>query len=221
MKNIHILPTDKPSRLACDFDKLILNSRLLSPILYKTQNIYIASDEEIKKGDWFYNTISLKPEPFKACENGDGYVNCSKYSHYRIDCKKIILTTDQDLIKDGVQAIDDEFLEWFVKNPSCEEVKTQLKLPWESSKDEYEIIIPKEEPKQETLEEAAERLNPYVLNGRTPFKEGLYQGAKWQQERSYNEEDMIEFAYNYMEERKNKGVRALMPELLIKQFKKK
>lgn len=27
--------------------------------------------------------------------------------------KKIILTTDQDLIKDGVQAIDDEFLEWF------------------------------------------------------------------------------------------------------------
>ena len=29
MKNIHILPTDKPSRLAYDFDKLILNSRLL------------------------------------------------------------------------------------------------------------------------------------------------------------------------------------------------
>jgi Mg-chelatase subunit ChlD len=35
---------------------------------------------------------------------------------------------------------------------------------------------------KETLEEAAERLNPYVLNGRTPFKEGLYQGAKWQQQ---------------------------------------
>ena len=86
-------------------------------------NIYITSDEEIKEGDWFYNILSLKPEPFKACENGDGYVNCSKYSHYRIDCKKIILTTDQDLIADGVQAIDDEFLEWFVKNPSCEEVQ--------------------------------------------------------------------------------------------------
>jgi hypothetical protein len=36
---------------------------------------------------------------------------------------KIILTTDQDLIKDGVQAIDDEFLEWFVNNTSCEEVE--------------------------------------------------------------------------------------------------
>ena len=28
-------------------------------------------------------------------------------------CKKIILTTDTDLIADGVQAIDDNFLEWF------------------------------------------------------------------------------------------------------------
>jgi hypothetical protein len=30
--------------------------------------------------------------------------------------QKIILTTDLDLIKDGVQSIDNEFLEWFVKN---------------------------------------------------------------------------------------------------------
>ena len=33
---------------------------------------------------------------------------------------KVILTTNKLLIKNGVQAIDDEFLEWFVKNPSCE-----------------------------------------------------------------------------------------------------
>jgi hypothetical protein len=50
-------------------------------------------------------------------------------------CKKIILTTDQDLIKDGVQAIDDEFLEWFVKNPSCEFV--------EVDKEEDELVSPK------------------------------------------------------------------------------
>jgi hypothetical protein len=36
------------------------------------------------------------------------------------DGHKVILTTNKLLIKDGVQAIDDEFLEWFVKNPSCE-----------------------------------------------------------------------------------------------------
>ena len=32
---------------------------------------------------------------------------------------KILLTNDPKLIADGVQAIEDEFLEWFVKNPSC------------------------------------------------------------------------------------------------------
>ena len=36
--------------------------------------------------------------------------------------KEILLSTDDSLIKDGVKAIDDEFLEWFVKNPSCEKV---------------------------------------------------------------------------------------------------
>ena len=68
--------------------------------------------------------------------------------------------------------------------------------------------------KKETLEEAAERLNPYVLNGRTPFKEGLYQGAKWHAERSYSEEDMQEM-YNY-------GYNNYLPyEKAIEQFKKK
>ncbi len=84
--------------------------------------------------------------------------------------KKIILTTDQDLIKDGVQVIDDEFLEWFVKNPSCENVKAELieEIPSGFTfgmfgNDEpptelvYKIIIPKEESKQEALEEAAEK----------------------------------------------------------------
>jgi hypothetical protein len=167
MKNIHLIPTDKPSRLHLAYDKFYYLS--LEPFIqldtknYKSFNIYITSDEEIKEGDWFYNILSLKPEPFKACENGDGYVNCNKYSHYRIDCKKIILTTDQDLIKYGVQSIDDEFLEWFIKNPSCEFVEIKIKpmFPMYSTFIESidnppfygnlkrKIIIPQEEPKQE------------------------------------------------------------------------
>ena len=73
--------------------------------------------------------------------------------------------------------------------------------------------------KYETLEEASKRYSYGGREGghRTPFLEGV----KWQMERSYTEQDMIEFAYNYTEERKNKGARALTPELLIKQFKKK
>ena len=69
--------------------------------------------------------------------------------HNYIGYKKIILTTDQSL--DGVQAIDDEFLEWFVKNPSCEgvEVADLWKDGNPSTHFSYQIIIPQEEPKQE------------------------------------------------------------------------
>ena len=215
MKNIHVLPTSQPSRLACDFDKLILNSRLLSPILYKTQNIYITSDEEIKEGDWFIT----KGEVFK-CTMSDEFIwrnNFDKFPCIKIDCKKIILTTDQDLI--GVQAIDDEFLEWFVKNPSCEVIKTQLKLPWESSKDEYEIIIPKEEPEQETIGEAALKYSaePQYFGKMSGFRAGV----KWQMERSYNEEDMKK-AFEFYAERTICDVKYLDDDFneFIKQFKK-
>jgi hypothetical protein len=107
------------------------------------QNIYITSDEEIKEGDWVFNF----EYNYIVQYNSEKHDNKFWY-------KKIILTTDQDLIKDGVQAIDDEFLEWFVKNPSCEMVEVDL---WTIEKrkgeyfnpplKEYEIIIPQEEPK--------------------------------------------------------------------------
>ena len=132
-------------------------------------NIYITSDEEIKVSDY----ILYNNEVYKWHDN------------IQKSAKKIILTTDQDLIKDGVQAIDDEFLEWFVKNPSCEFVKIKHKdviqfgnmtmrdhngdgshyfcincqVETSRSKEQllkfgvelYEIIIPKEEPKQECI----------------------------------------------------------------------
>jgi hypothetical protein len=252
MKNIHILPTDKPSKLFIDIDDNKL--KITIPIggeHMMNQHIYITNSEEIKEGDWFYNTISLKPEPFKACENGDGYVNCSKYSHYRIDCKKIILTTDTDLIKDGVQTIDVEFLEWFVKNPSCDEVEVKTryvhyyktgetfislsKTPEFSSRNmqcikiepRYEIIIPKEEPKQEkltytesakkeerisnctimksireTVEEAAEYYvkmqYPMGVEKEYPINDFI-QGTKWMQERMYSEKEVESLLHKYMQ----------------------
>ena len=71
--------------------------------------------------------------------------------------KEILLSTDDSLIKDGVQAIDDEFLEWFVKNPSCEEVELETfevedyvgfagHTGYPTFHNEYKIIIPKKEP---------------------------------------------------------------------------
>ena len=103
---------------------------------------------------------------------------------------KVVFTTNKLLIKDGVQAIDNEFLEWFVKNPSCEKViVTNLYGDFNPIKYEYKIILPKEEPKQETLEEAANNYSSNKLS-----KLGFINGAKWQQERSYSEEDMFNFA---------------------------
>jgi hypothetical protein len=104
-------------------------------------------------------------------------------------CKKIILTTDQDLIADGVQAIDDTFLEWFVKNPSCEKVEVDSFVKYNPIV--YQIILPK--PKQETLEEAADMLFDNVF-GQTMniqwAKEKAIELAKWQSKRMYSEEDL-------------------------------
>ena len=131
MENLFLLPTDKPSRFVTskenkkcylysieefkDIDKFIeYDSKS-----WDSQNIYITSNEEIKEGDWFipidligYEETSDYDVPLQA-----NIIQLPINIHF----KKIILTTDKDLIKDGVQAIDDEFLEWFVKNPSCEE----------------------------------------------------------------------------------------------------
>ena len=169
MKNIHILPTNKPSKLHNTFNVQIgeeINS------IVESRHIYITSDEEIKFNDYII----------------DGYkVWQWKDDSSLLGRKKVILTTDQDLIKDGVQDIDDEFLKWFVNNPSCEGVKIES---WEikgKCQLEYEIIIPKKETKQETLEEVAEKLYPKSENQVIDFanelkREGFLKCAKWQQE---------------------------------------
>ena len=132
---------------------------------------------------------------------------------------KVILTTDQDLIKDGVQAIDDEFLEWLVKYPNCEKVDVEKfhgintsiaeinaisgdnSLNWKGQSDlrDYKIIILKEETKQETVEEAAEKYAEENNDCYTNDYYGFIAGAKWQQERMYSEEEVFKLLcdFNY------------------------
>jgi hypothetical protein len=233
MKNIHVLRTEKPSNL---FLGVKTNKLYIKPIgdIGIPQHIYITSDEEIKEGDWYY--LPRTNSVYKCVEDPTE-LNLER----RLGVAKIILTTDQDLIKNGVQKIDDEFLEWFVKNPSCEEIKVAdygNVLFDDKVFHMYKIIIPKEEPKQETLEkelitddseitpdyfqpkshiesifeildkkqetleEAAKRISR-VLYGKDEkgnkivyYYAGFIEGAKWQQERMYNEEDMIEFGFS-------------------------
>ena len=154
----------------------------MSNIHKVNNNIYITSDEEIKERDWHLNIVTNKISKYNI-----GLLNPNR-SNY----KKIILTTDQDLIKDGVQAIDDEFLEWFVKNPSCERVEVDKNWNYPLDKNwEYKIIIPQEEPKQETLEEAAEKQwgKLAIINDRAAVI-AFIAGAKWQEEKMYSEKEV-------------------------------
>ena len=161
MKNIHILPTDKPSRLFIDVDDNKL--KITIPIggeHMMNQNIYITNNEEIKEGDYCISHLNIIDEG--KIHNSQTIFNPKTKEHLILlqSCKKIILTTNTDLIKDGIQAIDDEFLEWFVKNASCEVVKIETfevedyigfagHTSYPTFYNEYKIIIPKEEPKQD------------------------------------------------------------------------
>jgi hypothetical protein len=86
--------------------------------------------------------------------------------------------------------------------------------------------------KQETLEEAAERLYPEEWDWRE--RKVFINGAKWMQERMYSEEDMIsfaEFVATYLDKNRNVNGEMLHAKSkydgaertidLLKQFKKK
>ena len=63
---------------------------------------------------------------------------------------------------------------------------------------------PLEEPKQETLEEAAERNhNEQKLNTYTPytFNDAFKDGAKWQDERMYSEEEVLSLILKFNDDK--------------------
>ncbi len=227
MKNIHVLPTENPSRLIfnsfhksfCyqkEIDGMYINDGKVSGADFwglqkalnngfKPQNIYITNDEEIKEGDWFHI-----PNNFIGFEHISKEFDNSLTS---LNAKKIILTTDQDLIADGVQAIDDEFFEWFVKNPSCERVEIvyEPKNFLDTSKG-WEYTIISKIPKEEALEEAKQNyLNKCVKEVRQTgyCDEDFEAGAKWQQEdkQFFNDdrvktlEKSIEYLLNKLEQK--------------------
>ena len=272
MKNIHVLQTDKPSELYINMQGILSKSNSLL-LRLKSRHIYITSDEDIKEGDWFIcqNGFEKKCVGTTIINNEVYLLDYLENTDRLIWCKKIILTTDQDLIKDGVQAIDDEFLEWYVKNPSYENVDL-IGLRKEKGYEflGYEIIIPKEEPtfensidntmnimsiansmfgkkeepkqdlpivngsygctiqtkkqepKQETLEEAASRC-AIQENKSSLYELGMkyFQlGAKWQAEQDknrYSEEETIQLLIKFNQEiQEVEDVR-----IWFEQFKKK
>jgi hypothetical protein len=126
MKNLYLIPTDKPSKLFFNhikrFEKYQFSKEpFINGFTYTSNyHVYITNDSDIKKGDWFIHSSHGTTNIYKAksvvkesiittCDNG-----C-----WIQFCRKIILSTDEDLIADDIQSIDDDFLQWFINNPSC------------------------------------------------------------------------------------------------------
>lgn len=180
--------------------------------IYKIgKELFITSEEMIKVGDFFihsshgisnvYKAKSVALESIiTACDNG-------VWIQY---CKKIILTTDKTLIAERVQAIDDDFLNWFVNNQNCEYVKV-TKLDYLTNR-QYRIYdLPQSEPErgititnistQETINlvPVNEFGSEITVNGY-----GFDKFVKKQQEANkevivYSEEEVLELLYKHTE----------------------
>lgn len=132
----------------------IENKLYLQPILHEKtinvlpQHIYITSNEEIKEDDWVFDIFKNACPVIRQLKTEEEVLGVQETEF------KIILTTDQYLIADGVQSIDDEFLEWFVNNSSCEFVEIRkyhsgVLSDISEITSFLKIIIPQEESKQE------------------------------------------------------------------------
>jgi hypothetical protein len=141
MKNLHLLPTLQPSRLWLDKNNNKLHLDIESYGV-NNQNIYITDHNYEFNQGWYFNT---SPAINKAVfvEN-EVLINLRiMYGEKPSHLEKIVITNDKYLIADLVQPIDDTFLQWFVKNPSCERIET-MKIDEEWI---YNADVPKEEHK--------------------------------------------------------------------------
>lgn len=132
------------------------------PSSFKLHDMYILEDSEVKDGEYGI-CLNLVREGFKS-HQAVFKMNASQRTameelggRKKAEVFKIILTTNPALIKDGVQKINDGFLNYFIKNPSCDFVEVELTLKafdeqhrkieyamekGDYTKNSYKIIIP-------------------------------------------------------------------------------
>jgi hypothetical protein len=121
MKNIFLIPTPKESRLWRDLDSNKLRFDNISTpnsnecTKCSNEYMYITTDSKFVRDEYITDGIEvIKATP--KLVNAQGLVD-------RRDWKKIIITTDPELIEDGIHPIGEEFLKWFVENPTCIKVE--------------------------------------------------------------------------------------------------
>ena len=145
MKNLYLIPTDKPSRLFIDVDDNKL--KICVPLggeHMMNQHIYITSDEEIKANVYaLINGVLCKTEIKEGKIVSRQLSGGATMDICKTEYLEIILTTDPDLIKDGVQAIQYDFLEWFVKNTKCDKVEIKMENYYASGALQHNLWRPK------------------------------------------------------------------------------
>lgn len=159
MQNLYLNPSDSPSTLYCIAEISVRDEEILKldyPIdegdwdFTKESNhnfhIYITVDNEnIIHEDYVLDEKAKKiiqREDGKfisdfygiIIEEGDLYDVNSKY-------KKIIATTDPFLIDNGIQALPDDFIDWYYTNNECQSVEIEPYFD-EGNVKKYKITLP-------------------------------------------------------------------------------
>ena len=121
MKNLHLLPTKKPSKLVKiynDVNRETFTLKLnveVNDSFKEYVNVYITSDEEIIGGkEWFLDLT-----------DNSLFKNQTDKPMSKVlfpECKKIVLTTDQDLITDGIEQISEDTLLKIVERINTETI---------------------------------------------------------------------------------------------------
>lgn len=153
MKNIHTLPKNESSRLHKAFDKTFILSNELTgeSDLYhsKPYHLYVTSNETVpyNKQRWIIdNRVGM-----------NGFIHQVSIVLDTDLCPEIILTTDPVLISKGIQAIDEDFLQWFVGNQTVDYVEVG------NYGSRYKVILPPttvdpvKQPNKETIPQMAKR----------------------------------------------------------------
>jgi hypothetical protein len=191
MKNIFILPTSKETNIALidkkilEYDPIVRYQTGMGVDGIHTQNliIYIVIESTLKLNDYY-----ISPFSGGVLFKWDNF-NVKQFPSYK--GLRVVFTTDPDLIKDGVQSIDGDFINWLVKNPSYDKIQ----LEGFNRASGYELIIPKID-KTQTVEDAAyhHAKNHGMMAYVSPEKtESFIKGAKWQEQRMYSEEELLKF----------------------------
>ena len=195
MKNIHLIQTETyPAKLQLDRDYGTLTvwdePCVINGQDFVGANLYITSDKLNTVGWYLDNNNHITKT----------ITDQKSYWEHRQNYQKIILTTDTRLIADNIQAIDDEFLDWFCENPNCEYVEIVQEQTNNKPNThyatltlyKYKIIIPKGEPKNNFIKSKTEFLGiTYTLkDGSKQFvpnlKEELKTSEEWQKQFNEN-----------------------------------